>query len=338
MSFISELKKNIIEEKQVYDLSRNQEFAEFNFIGFKETNTTIDFVSFVRADKLTERQIVDLRDSFFNIIQIVSYEFGLKPLARNPNGLLCFVFENNLPNHSADFIKKQTKISNFKKSAVIVSWAIDLKNKQIYTHNNPVSLFPPVYIVEGWVFPGLDYLKSFLYTYNLQSVHTENNAEVSLQSFEDLEREIKEVEETIKSTHKYQTQRYPRDERISIVIHNITMTKEETSKISMNFHAPVYGVAGNVEGNQINYASEQKQTLAQAAEEIQKLLKQLESSNPTATEEEKIAYVNDETSSGFKKRTVSALKAGVETSIEEFLDNPYVNVGKAIVKGWIKPE
>lgn len=41
---------------------------------------------------------------------------------------------------------------------------------------------------------------------------------------------------------------------------------------------------------------------------------------------------------GFKKRTASALKAGVETGIEEFLDNSYVNVVKAILKAWIKPE
>lgn len=97
-------------------------------------------------------------------------------------------------------------------------------------------------------------------------------------------------------------------------------------------------MAGNVEGNQNIYASEQKPTLAKAAAEIQKLLQQLEQTNPTVTEEEKIIYVNEETSPGFKKRTASALKAGVETGIEEFLDNSYINVGKAIVKAWIKPE
>lgn len=112
----------------------------------------------------------------------------------------------------------------------------------------------------------------------------------------------------------------------------------EQPKFQQNFNAPVYGNAQNVEGDQNNYASEPKQTLAEAAEEIQKLLQQLEQTNPTATEEEKIIYVNDETSPGLKRRTVSALKAGVETSIEEFLDNPYVNVGKAVVKGWMKPE
>jgi hypothetical protein len=86
------------------------------------------------------------------------------------------------------------------------------------------------------------------------------------------------------------------------------------------------------------FQSEQKQTLAEAAEEIQKLLKQLEHSNPSATEVEKIAYVDDETTPSFKRRVVSALKAGGESAIEEFLDNPYVNVGKAVIKGWFQPE
>jgi ABC-type Na+ efflux pump permease subunit len=84
--------------------------------------------------------------------------------------------------------------------------------------------------------------------------------------------------------------------------------------------------------------SEQKQNLAASAKEIQQLLKQLEVTNPTATDTEKIAHVNDETTPSFKRRAVGALQAGGEAAIEEFLDNPYVNVGKAIVKGWIKPE
>lgn len=77
--------------------------------------------------------------------------------------------------------------------------------------------------------------------------------------------------------------------------------------------------------------SEQKVTLAEAAAEIQKLLKQLETDNPTATEREKIDYVNVQTDPDIKQRAISALKAGGETAIEEFLANPYVNVGKAII-------
>jgi hypothetical protein len=100
------------------------------------------------------------------------------------------------------------------------------------------------------------------------------------------------------------------------------------------------GAVGNNARSDNNtfFQSEQKQTLAKAAAEIQQLLKQLEKTNPIATESEKITYVNDETTPSFKRRVVGALQAGSEVAIEEFLDNPYVNVGKAIVKGWIKPE
>ncbi|MBD2297403.1 pentapeptide repeat-containing protein [Nostoc sp. FACHB-190] len=92
------------------------------------------------------------------------------------------------------------------------------------------------------------------------------------------------------------------------------------------------------QANQHIYVSEQRQTLAEAATEIQSLLKQLEKNNPTATEAEIIAYVNDETTQSFKRRVISALQAGSETAIEEFLDNSYVNIFKAIIKAWIKPD
>jgi uncharacterized protein YjbI with pentapeptide repeats len=90
---------------------------------------------------------------------------------------------------------------------------------------------------------------------------------------------------------------------------------------------------------QHNYAPEQKQTLAEAAAEIQKLLKQLEQTNPTATEAQQIEHINDETTPKFKKRVVGALQATGEAAIDEFvLENKYLKVVKAAVKGWMKPE
>jgi hypothetical protein len=89
------------------------------------------------------------------------------------------------------------------------------------------------------------------------------------------------------------------------------------------------------QGNQNIYTNEQKQDLAESAAEIQRLLKQLEESNPTATESEKVAYVNDETTPSLKRRVVKALIAGGESAIEEFLDNPYVNVVKSVIEGWM---
>jgi hypothetical protein len=105
--------------------------------------------------------------------------------------------------------------------------------------------------------------------------------------------------------------------------------------------ATVGSFAETVHGDQKSiqhiYAPEQKQTLTEAAFEIQRLIKQLEMTNPNATEAEQAAYVNNQTTPKLKQRVVAALQAGSEAAIEEFLDNPYVNVGKAVVKSWIKP-
>ncbi|MEH2287464.1 pentapeptide repeat-containing protein [Nostoc sp.] len=122
---------------------------------------------------------------------------------------------------------------------------------------------------------------------------------------------------------------------------------KEVMSSTPQFFAPnsninIANMAGKVKGSQnstlhIN-SQEHRQTLAEAASEIQNLLKQLEQSNPTATDAEKVAYVNEKTAPTLKSRVLSALQGGSEAAIEEFLSNPYINVGKAIVKGWIKPE
>ena len=102
----------------------------------------------------------------------------------------------------------------------------------------------------------------------------------------------------------------------------------------------INNAVGEVKGNYNihNYAPE-KQTLAEAAAEIQKLLKQLEQTNPTATEAQQIEHINDETTPKFKRRVVGALQATGEAAIDEFiLENKYLKVAKSAIKGWLKPE
>jgi hypothetical protein len=92
------------------------------------------------------------------------------------------------------------------------------------------------------------------------------------------------------------------------------------------------------QANQYNHTLIPKQSLAEAAAEIQRLLKLLEETNPMATEPEQVAYINLATKPDFKQRTIAALKAAGETAIDEFfLENKYLKVGKAIVKGWLQP-
>jgi hypothetical protein len=84
--------------------------------------------------------------------------------------------------------------------------------------------------------------------------------------------------------------------------------------------------------------TEPKKTLAETAAEIQDLLKHLEQSNPSATELQQVTYINDETKPDIKKRAIAALKEGGDTAIDEFiLENKYLKVVKAVVKGWLQP-
>ncbi len=115
------------------------------------------------------------------------------------------------------------------------------------------------------------------------------------------------------------------------------MNKNEKSEVEMNFHAPVTGATGVNKGVININASERQKTLAESAAEIQRLLKQLEETNPVATEPEKIAYVNLATKPDLKQRAIGALKEGGEVAIEEFfLENKYLKVGKAVIKGWLQ--
>ena len=163
LHFISHLRGRLVAEKGLHDLSRNAELASFPLIGFRTSAVSMDFVAFRAADRLTESQVVSLRNEFFAAVQHVSREFGLKPRGRKPNGLLAFVFEEGCPESMARFIRKQTRISHRASTgAVTVSWTIDLRHRRIHTHENPVSILPPVIVVPQTVFPGLGWLESTL--------------------------------------------------------------------------------------------------------------------------------------------------------------------------------
>ena len=161
LPFIRSLRDRLVAEKGLHDLSQNPGLASFPLFGVHTSAVSTDFVAFRMADGLTESQVVSLRNEFFDAVQHVSREFGLKPRGRNPNGLLAFVFEEGCSESMARFVRKQTRISHRASSgAVTVSWAIDLEHRRIHTHENPVSLFPPVIVVPQTVFPGLGWLES----------------------------------------------------------------------------------------------------------------------------------------------------------------------------------
>jgi cell division protein ZapA (FtsZ GTPase activity inhibitor) len=107
------------------------------------------------------------------------------------------------------------------------------------------------------------------------------------------------------------------------------------------------GYSENVNSEQVggtihNYPPEQRQNLADAAAEIQQLLKQLEETYPTATEEEKetalAIKVQQEIKHNptFKARLRSALKEGGIEALK-VLFAP-IGIPIEMVRGWIEAE
>ncbi len=110
----------------------------------------------------------------------------------------------------------------------------------------------------------------------------------------------------------------------------------ESSRFNIRSSGSIYNsfvgssIAGNVTGSNYNI-SDKQEILADAANEIQQLLKQLEENNPTATELEQVTYINIATKPDLKKRVIAVLKEQGDTAIDKFiLENKHLKV----VKEW----
>jgi hypothetical protein len=157
------LGRHIVREKEAHDLSRNPEFSSFQFLGYRTSAIGMELVALCDADGMTEGDIVRRRDEFFEVVRTLPHHYALKPRGRNPYGLLGFVFAEGCTEQTARFIARQTRISHAAGTGgVSVAWAIDVPNHRIHTHDNPVSIFPPVVIVARTVYPGLEFMESLL--------------------------------------------------------------------------------------------------------------------------------------------------------------------------------
>jgi hypothetical protein len=124
--------------------------------------------------------------------------------------------------------------------------------------------------------------------------------------------------------------------------HQKELTSQATNPISQNFHGNVYGVAGNVAGNQIINA--QQQSLSSAALEIQALLTQLAQDYPNESPTEKQVIAKIKLHDKFKEdptlkdRLLNAIKSGGIETIKVLTNNPFVSIPLETVKGWLEAE
>lgn len=112
-----------------------------------------------------------------------------------------------------------------------------------------------------------------------------------------------------------------------------------------NYNEHVGGNYNNrIEGNYIQgnyYTTEQRQTLAEAATEIQKLLEQLDKSYSTDTRAGNEALVRKaidqiDSNSELTRRILSALKEGTVKAFEQFLNHPAASFMIAALEDWQK--
>jgi len=99
------------------------------------------------------------------------------------------------------------------------------------------------------------------------------------------------------------------------------------------------GVAGRDYTGDVIHNHAAQQNLAEAAAEIQQLLKQLEQSYPTETLTQKAVVAEEaitriENNPSLKERVIGALKSAGKEAFKEAVDHPLVNVLMAGIEGW----
>ncbi len=88
-----------------------------------------------------------------------------------------------------------------------------------------------------------------------------------------------------------------------------------------------------------NINEAQKQSLAEAAREIQKLLEHLSQDYPTTTTPEKMSVVTEavaqiERNPTLKSKVISALKQGGAEALRVAVNHPLINILLATIEGW----
>lgn len=103
------------------------------------------------------------------------------------------------------------------------------------------------------------------------------------------------------------------------------------------FAAKARDIRATVYQGSSSQPSEHEVALQDLADRIKQSLDALAANNPDAGEETKKIIVQANISESLKQRATSAIKALGRSSLEELLDNAYVNIALAVVDGWKNP-
>lgn len=107
---------------------------------------------------------------------------------------------------------------------------------------------------------------------------------------------------------------------------------------STTIAAKARDIHSTVYQNTPTQSSEHEVALQDLADTIQQSLDALAANNADASKETKKVIVEANVSESLRRRAISAIEALGTSSIEEFLDNAYVNIALSVIDGWRNPK
>lgn len=152
VAFIERLRRVIAADPEVQALQSSR--LPIAYLAIRETTWTIDAVALVDAQGLSADQIRALHDNYFTLLREWRPSVFLKR-AWKKNGMIAFLFERGCPAEDVIRIVKQKRDSNpVLDGALTASWVIDLKTRQLFTHDVLIAGFPPVMALPNLMYPG----------------------------------------------------------------------------------------------------------------------------------------------------------------------------------------
>lgn len=111
---------------------------------------------------------------------------------------------------------------------------------------------------------------------------------------------------------------------------NFNFDNTKIGNFAINVHGEQKYINKIVNKNNIPNDEELKKIV----DDFQNIIIQLKQEYPTSDNTDLTLYANKLVQPSLKKRMLRILQVGAESAIEELLDNPYINIGKAILKSW----
>jgi len=91
--FIDHLGRSLSHSHQMEDITADYPELNFDYIGIREKNMTINLIALVHADNLSEQGITATIHTFYNYIAGFKKDLLFNKIYK-PNGVICFIFEN----------------------------------------------------------------------------------------------------------------------------------------------------------------------------------------------------------------------------------------------------